>query len=44
MFLRLRAEVNWYQLFQGLIADFDESVLTSRQAETLSRHDIPLAE
>jgi len=44
VFLRLRAEVNWYQLFQGLIADFDEATLTARQAETLGRHSIPLAE
>jgi predicted unusual protein kinase regulating ubiquinone biosynthesis (AarF/ABC1/UbiB family) len=44
VFLRLRAEVNWYQLFQGLIADFDEATLTARQAEMLGRHSIPLAE
>lgn len=44
VFIRLRAEVNWYQLFQALIADFDEAALASRQAEMLGRHDIPLAE
>ena len=44
VFLRLRAEVNWYQLFQGLIADFDEATLTARQAEMLGRYSIPLAE
>lgn len=44
VFIRLRAEVNWYQLFQGLIADFDEAALAARQAEMLGRHDIPLAE
>lgn len=44
VFLRLRAEVNWYQLFQGLIADFDETTLTARQAEMLGRHSISLAE
>ena len=44
VFLRLRAEVNWYQLFHGLIADFDEAELAARQAEMLARHDIPLAD
>jgi len=44
VFLRLRAEVNWYQLFQGLIADFDEASLASRQADMLGRHSIALAE
>jgi len=44
VFLRLRAEVNWYRLFQGLIADFDEATLAARQAEMLGGHNIPLAE
>jgi hypothetical protein len=44
VFLRLRAEVNWYQLFQGMIADFDETALAARQAETLGRYDIALAD
>ncbi len=44
VFLRLRAEVNWFQLFQGLISDFDQATLAARQAETLGRYDIPLAE
>ncbi len=44
VFLRLRAEVNWFELFQGLIADFDEATLAARQAEMLGRHSIPLAE
>lgn len=44
VFLRLRAEVNWFELFQGLIADFDEATLAARQTEMLGRHSIPLAE
>ena len=44
VFLRLRAEVNWFELFQGLIADFDEDVLAARQAETLGKFTISLAE
>lgn len=44
VFLRLKAEVNWFELFQGLIADFDEATMTARQAEMLGRFSIPLAE
>ena len=36
VFLRLRAEINWYRLFQDLIADFDEAVLAERQATALA--------
>lgn len=42
VFLHLNAEVNWYQEFQGLIADFDEQKLTNRQTETLKKFDIPM--
>ena len=44
VFLRLRAEVNWFELFQGLIADFDEDKLAARQMEMLGAHNISLAE
>ncbi len=30
VFLRLKAEVNWYQLFHDMIGDFDEKKLTRR--------------
>jgi len=43
VFLRLRAEVNWHRMFHDLIADFDESKLAARQAETLGRFDIATA-
>lgn len=36
VFLRLKAEINWYRLFQDLIADFDESALVARQATALA--------
>jgi predicted unusual protein kinase regulating ubiquinone biosynthesis (AarF/ABC1/UbiB family) len=36
VFLRLRAEVNWYRLFHDLIADFDEAALAERQAKALA--------
>lgn len=35
VFLQLRAEINWYQMFQGLIADFDHQALAARQAAAL---------
>lgn len=36
-FLHLRAEVNWYQLFNELIQGFDEQSLAQTQAETLQK-------
>ena len=36
VFLHLKAEINWYRLFQDLIADFDETVLAERQAAALA--------
>ena len=35
VFLRLRAEINWYQLFHELIRDFDVKNLAKRQAKAL---------
>ena len=35
VFLRLKAEVNWYRLFHDLIADFDETKLAKRQKKAL---------
>jgi hypothetical protein len=40
VFLRLQAEVNWHQLFNKLIADFDLATLERRQTEMLTRHQI----
>ncbi len=41
VFLRLRAEINWYRLFHDLIADFDAPALGRRQAKALK--DVGLA-
>lgn len=41
VFLHLRATVNWYRLFNGMIADFDAARLQSRQTEALKTFDIP---
>jgi predicted unusual protein kinase regulating ubiquinone biosynthesis (AarF/ABC1/UbiB family) len=35
VFLRLQAKVNWYRLFNELIADFDEKALGARQKKAL---------
>ena len=37
VFLHLRAEINWYQLFNELIADFDLKTLTRHQKNLLPR-------
>ncbi len=43
VFLRLRAELNWHQLFNGLIADFDADTLAARQAAALATAGVPAA-
>ena len=41
VFLRLRAELNWSRMFQGLVADFNEQVLAERQAAALAQAGVP---
>jgi predicted unusual protein kinase regulating ubiquinone biosynthesis (AarF/ABC1/UbiB family) len=36
VFLHLKAEINWYQLFQEMIHDFDEAKLAERQTAALT--------
>lgn len=36
VFMHLKAEVNWYQLFHELIGDFDVNTLTARQGAALA--------
>ena len=36
VFLRLKAEVNWYRLFNEMIDGFSEAALAERQAQALS--------
>lgn len=36
VFLHLKAEVNWHQMFQDLIRDFDVAILAGRQREALA--------
>ncbi len=41
VFLHLKAEVNWYRLFNDLIADFDKDNLAKAQKGILTKFDIP---
>jgi hypothetical protein len=36
VFLHLKAEINWYRLFQDLIHGFDADALAARQAAALA--------
>ncbi len=40
VFLHLKAEINWYQVFNEMIRDFDLETLSKRQEETLHKFDI----
>jgi predicted unusual protein kinase regulating ubiquinone biosynthesis (AarF/ABC1/UbiB family) len=37
VFMRLKAEINWYRLFHELIRDFDAKTLARRQKEALAK-------
>jgi hypothetical protein len=37
VFMRLKAEINWYRLFHELIDDFDVKALAKRQKEALAK-------
>ncbi|HQT72467.1 MAG TPA: AarF/ABC1/UbiB kinase family protein [Acidiphilium sp.] len=41
VFLRLRAELNWHQLFQETVAEFDAASLEARQEAALARAGVP---
>jgi predicted unusual protein kinase regulating ubiquinone biosynthesis (AarF/ABC1/UbiB family) len=40
VFLHLKAEINWYQVFNGLIEGFDVDALAAKQAEALATFDL----
>jgi predicted unusual protein kinase regulating ubiquinone biosynthesis (AarF/ABC1/UbiB family) len=40
VFMRLKAEINWYRLFHELIHDFDVAALAKRQKEALTLADL----
>ncbi len=40
VFLHLKSEINWYQVFNELIQDFDEKSLKQHQNETLKKFDL----
>ncbi len=41
VFLHLKAEINWHQLFQEMIADFDVDALAKRQKAALKKAGVP---
>src|SRR6516164_6301150 len=41
VFMHLRAEINWYQLFHEMIDDFNEAVLAIRQRSALAAAGLP---
>jgi predicted unusual protein kinase regulating ubiquinone biosynthesis (AarF/ABC1/UbiB family) len=43
VFLRLRAEQNWYRMFHELIDDFDTAAVAARQAAALAEAGVPLS-
>ncbi len=43
VFLRLKAEINWYEMFHGLIEDFDMKALARRQKAALKKAGVPAA-
>lgn len=40
VFIHLNAEINWYQIFQEIIADFDVNALEKRQSEALNKFSL----
>ena len=40
VFIHLKARVNWHNLFNELIADFDQATLAKRQAAILKTHGL----
>ncbi|PZQ43347.1 MAG: ABC transporter ATP-binding protein [Micavibrio aeruginosavorus] len=43
VFLHLRAEVNWYRVFNELIEDFDLAKMEKRQKDILKKFNVPMA-
>jgi predicted unusual protein kinase regulating ubiquinone biosynthesis (AarF/ABC1/UbiB family) len=44
VFMHLKAEINWYRVFQELIGDFDEAALERRQTQALADFTIDAPE
>jgi len=42
VFMHLDAEMNWHQMFNELITDFDVDAMEARQAELFGRHGQPM--
>lgn len=44
VFIHLQARINWFQLFNSLIADFDPEAVRRRQADILPRYGLTIPE
>ena len=44
VFLHLKAEINWHQLFESLIEDFDAAALDKRQRRYLKAEGLAAPE
>ena len=42
VFMHLKAEVNWHQIFEGMIDEFDEDKLATRQRDYAKKAGLPL--
>ena len=42
VFMHLKAEVNWYRTFHDLVGDFNESILSKRQAKAIKESGLKL--
>ncbi len=41
VFLRLKAELNWWRLYHEVTADFDEATVARRQSDALAAAGVP---
>lgn len=44
VFMHLRAEINWHQMFHHLIGGFDEETLANRQQQALTKAGVPASD
>ena len=42
VFMHLKAEVNWYRIFHDLVGDFDQGILSKRQAQAIKESGLKL--
>ena len=40
VFIHMKAEINWYRMFNDMIADFDLKTMSKKQSDTLKKFDL----